>query len=117
MRTVILAALLFVGTLLATRSPARSQEAGVLLTPEQTRAYHACLTADWVQDYCRSHAWGIFGTYDRLVDACLKILKATVGARHTDSRDDKNCELVLDQRKRSYNSQRVKTYWLLRFSP
>ena len=71
MRTVIRAALLFVGTLLATGSPARSQEAGVLLTPEQTRAYHACLTADWVQDYCKSHAWGIFGTYDRTKTECI----------------------------------------------
>jgi hypothetical protein len=71
MRVIPVATLLLVGLLLAGGSPASSQEARVLLTPEQTKAYHACLTAAWVQDYCRSHAWGIFGTYDRTNAECV----------------------------------------------
>jgi hypothetical protein len=71
MRVILVAAALVVGQLLAGGSPASSQEARVLLTPEQTRAYHACLTAAWVQDYCHSHAWGIFGTYDRTEAECV----------------------------------------------
>ena len=71
MRTVILAALLFIGALLVNGAPARSQEARVLMTPAQTRAYHACMTAAWVQDYCKTHAWGIFSTYDRTRVECI----------------------------------------------
>jgi hypothetical protein len=71
MRVILAATVLTVGQLLAGASPAFSQQPRVLLTPEQTRAYHACLTAAWVQDYCRTHSWGIFGSFDRTEAECV----------------------------------------------
>jgi hypothetical protein len=71
MRLILAATALVVGQLLAGGSPAFSQQPRILLTPEQTRAYHACMTAAWVQDYCRTHAWGIFGSYDRTEAECV----------------------------------------------
>jgi hypothetical protein len=65
MKVLVNAATLLVGYFLFVCPPAFSQEQGAFLTPAQTKTYHACLTAEWVEDYCRSHAWGIFGTYDR----------------------------------------------------
>jgi hypothetical protein len=29
-----------------------------LLTPREKRAYHTCLYASFINDYCRFHAWG-----------------------------------------------------------
>lgn len=29
-----------------------------LLNPREKRAYHACLYASFINDYCRFHAWG-----------------------------------------------------------
>lgn len=29
-----------------------------LLTPSEKKAYHACLYASFINDYCRFHAWG-----------------------------------------------------------
>jgi hypothetical protein len=71
MRFTAGAAALVSGCLLAFGSPAFSQNTRVLLTPEQTRAYHACLTAAWVQDYCASHAWGIFAIFDQTKAECV----------------------------------------------
>ena len=71
MRVILVATALVVGQLLTGGSPAFSQQPRVLLTPEQTRAYHACMTAAWVQEYCHTHAWGIFGSFDRTEDECV----------------------------------------------
>jgi hypothetical protein len=71
MKVLVNAATLLVGYFLFVCPPAFSQEQGAFLTPAQTKTYHACLTAEWVEDYCRSHAWGIFGTYDRTNAACV----------------------------------------------
>ena len=72
MKVIAIVAALIAGHLLTGGSPAFSQEPSrVLLTPEQTKAYHACLTAAWVQEYCHTHAWGIFGTYDRTEAECV----------------------------------------------
>jgi len=71
MRVILAATSLIVGQLMTGGSPAFSQQPRVLLTPEQTRTYHACLTAAWVQEYCRTHAWGIFGSYDRTEAECV----------------------------------------------
>lgn len=43
----------------------------ILLTPRQTRIYHACLTEDWIAAWCRSHSWGISSTYDRTYAGCI----------------------------------------------
>jgi hypothetical protein len=43
----------------------------ILLTPGQRRVYHACLTQDWTAEWCRSHTWGIFSTYDRTYAECV----------------------------------------------
>jgi hypothetical protein len=71
MRFALGATALVGGCLLAYGSPAFSQDARLLLTPQQTRAYHACLTAAWVQDFCGSHAWGIFATFDQTKAECI----------------------------------------------
>jgi hypothetical protein len=71
MKVILTATALIVGQLLAGDSPAFSQQPRVLLTPEQTRAYHACMTAAWVQEYCHTHAWGIFGSFDRTEAECV----------------------------------------------
>lgn len=43
----------------------------ILLTPAQTRIYHRCLTDDWIEGYCRTHAWGAFASYDRTYAECI----------------------------------------------
>jgi len=43
----------------------------ILLTPAQTRIYHRCLTDDWIEGYCRSHAWGVFASYNRTFAECI----------------------------------------------
>jgi|ERR1700682_4072759 len=65
------AAMLAVSFGLIVGSPVFAQQQRILLTPAQAKIYHACLTADWIEDYCRSHAWGIFGTYDRTKAECV----------------------------------------------
>ena len=80
MRGILVATAIIVGHLLSEGSPAFSQGARVLLTPEQTRAYHACLTAAWLQEYCGTHAWGIFGTYDRTNAECIAANRADIYA-------------------------------------
>jgi hypothetical protein len=71
MRFTVGAAALVSGYLLVSGSPAFSQDRSILLTPQQTRAYHACLTAAWVQDYCGTHSWGVFATFDRTNAECV----------------------------------------------
>jgi hypothetical protein len=43
----------------------------ILLSPSQRRVYHACLTQDWIAEFCRANAWGIFSTYDRTYAGCV----------------------------------------------
>ena len=58
MRTSVTAATLVASYCLAHGSPLHAQESGGLLSPEQRRAYHACLYAAWVQDYCQGELAG-----------------------------------------------------------
>lgn len=85
MRIVILASALLADLVLMNGRPAFSQEPGILLTPAQTRIYHACLTADWIQDFCRSHAWGTSAAYDRTEAECVAANRGYV--RFMDGRD------------------------------
>jgi hypothetical protein len=55
MKALLAAWVLLAGYLLITCSPALAGEGWGLLTPEQRRAYHACLYAAWVQDYCEEN--------------------------------------------------------------
>jgi hypothetical protein len=71
MRVLLTAATLVVVHFLINCAPAFAQERWSLLTPAETRAYHACLTAIWVEDYCRSTAWRVFVRYDRTYPACV----------------------------------------------
>jgi hypothetical protein len=71
MRVLLTAATLVVGHFLINCAPAFAQAQGGLLTPAQTRAYHACMTAAWIDDYCRENAWGVFVRYDRTYPACV----------------------------------------------
>jgi hypothetical protein len=57
--------------LLPVYTDVRAQEARILLTPEQTKVYHECLTEGWIEDFCRSHSWGVFSSYDRTYAACI----------------------------------------------
>jgi hypothetical protein len=63
MRTFVIAATLYAGYLLAHGSPALAQDQWGMLSPMQRQAYHACLYAAWVQDYCRENS--------RAVNACI----------------------------------------------
>jgi hypothetical protein len=56
---------------LACYSVALAQQEGRQLLGAQLRVYHECLTAAWIQDYCRWHAWGMGATYDRTYAACV----------------------------------------------
>jgi hypothetical protein len=42
-----------------------------LLPPGERKAYHACLKAKWVDDYCRARAVGALWNYGAVFDACL----------------------------------------------
>ncbi len=59
MKAAVVAATLVVGYMAFSAPPASAEERWGLLTPMQTRAYHACLFEAWVQDWCRetSHAY------------------------------------------------------------
>jgi hypothetical protein len=35
-----------------------AQDDWAVLNPREKRAYHACLYASFINEYCRSHAWG-----------------------------------------------------------
>jgi hypothetical protein len=39
-------------------SPVLAQDSWRILTLSEKRAYHACLYASFIADYCRFHAWG-----------------------------------------------------------
>lgn len=43
----------------------------ILLTPGQRRVYHACLTQEWIAEFCRAHAWGTFSSFDRTYTECV----------------------------------------------
>jgi hypothetical protein len=64
---------------------------GILLTPSQRSVYHACLTQDWIAEFCRAHTWGILSTYDRTYAGC-------VAAQH-------HGEFVLNGRPRGVNME------------
>ncbi len=50
---VIVAALLSMSSL-----PLFAGDGSRLLTPSERRAYHACLYASFIENYCHFHAWG-----------------------------------------------------------
>ena len=56
MKVLVTAAMLVVGLFLINAAPAFSEQRWGLLTPAQTRAYHACLFESWIQDYCRENS-------------------------------------------------------------
>ncbi len=43
---------------------------GVLLTRAETRAYHACLYAAWVEDNCRIRSGRLGEHFDRVYPTC-----------------------------------------------
>ena len=58
MKALVMAATLVVGAhFLFNGTPAFAQD--VLLSRAETRAYHACLYAAWVEDNCRNPLWAI----------------------------------------------------------
>lgn len=64
MRSAVIGSTLIVGYLLAQGSSALAQDQwGGMLSPVQREAYHACLYAAWVQDYCQENS--------RAVGACI----------------------------------------------
>jgi hypothetical protein len=71
MKILVTAAALLAGQFLIAGSPACAQQQVILLTPAQSKVYHECLTAQWVEDYCRDHSWGIFATFDRTKAECV----------------------------------------------
>jgi hypothetical protein len=42
-----------------------------LLPPGERKAYHACLRAKWLDDYCHARAAGALWNYGAVLDACL----------------------------------------------
>ncbi len=72
MKALVTAATLVVGVFLINCSPALSVErGGVLLTPSEMRAYHACLFEAWIEDYCRGNSGRWSPSYDRVLAACI----------------------------------------------
>jgi hypothetical protein len=65
-KLVALAAVL--AAVLANASSLEAQDRPRLLTPGESRIYHACLKAAWIDDYCRSRSFGFLATS---YDACL----------------------------------------------
>jgi len=59
MKVLVIMTTLVAGVVLTRCLPAFAEDRWGLLTPTQERAYHACLYAAWVEDYCRadSHAF------------------------------------------------------------
>lgn len=52
MRALVVAGILVASLSALSASPASAEERWGLLTPAQTRAYHACLFESWIQDWC-----------------------------------------------------------------
>ena len=72
MKALVMVAALVVGHFLINGTPAFAQERrGPLLTPAETRAYHACLYAAWVEDNCRIRSGKLGESYDRNYAACV----------------------------------------------
>jgi len=63
MKALVAAWVLLASYLLINCAPALAGTPWGMLTPEQRRAYHACLYAAWVQDYCEENS--------RSVVACI----------------------------------------------
>lgn len=86
MKALVGAATLVVGHFLINASPASAQERlGRLLTPHETRAYHACLSEAWIEDYCRANSGRWSPSYDRVFPAC--VIANGGGRFHLDGRD------------------------------
>ena len=68
MSTRIMVAVLVACQVFLSASPVFAQGASGLLSWSEKRAYHACLYAVWIDDYCRTHAWGFS---DRAFRECV----------------------------------------------
>jgi hypothetical protein len=71
MKRVIVAALLIAANFLIGTPSVFAQEPFRLLTPAQTNAFHQCLHAVWVDDYCRNNTPWFFQNYGRSFMACV----------------------------------------------
>ena len=73
MKKILLAAALGVSAFLSGSSTlfAQTPAPSGLLPPGERKAYHACLRARWVDEYCRLRALGAFWDYGAVFDACL----------------------------------------------
>ena len=71
MKALLTTATLVIGCLLFNGSPALSQNQWHPLSHAQRQAYYACLTSAWVADFCRSHSWGLYASYDLTYAACV----------------------------------------------
>ena len=54
----LISVVLTVCGILVNSFPLRAQDDHGLLSPAEKRAYHACLYAHWIENYCRFHTWG-----------------------------------------------------------
>ena len=68
MKVLVTAAMLVVGHLVVSSSPAFAQSR---FTAVDTRAYNACLFAAWIEDYCRGNSWRPTANRDRVFAACV----------------------------------------------
>jgi hypothetical protein len=64
------ATLAFVGLLIGS-SPIFAFEQSRPIRAAEAKAFHACLFAGWVVDYCRFHTFAIGPDYDLLFHACV----------------------------------------------
>ncbi len=72
MKALVMAATLVAGHCLISSSSAFAQERyGVILTPRESRAYHACLFAAWIEDYCSGNSWRPTSSADRVFPSCV----------------------------------------------
>ena len=92
MKVLVMAATLVAGGFLFNSFPAFAQQrSALLLTPAETRAYHTCLFAAWVEDYCRANSWRLTASYDRVYSGCVAANgggKFPLGARNWYNTDD-----------------------------
>jgi len=64
---------------------------GVLLTPPEARAYHACLHEAWVQDWCHGNSGRPSANYERVFAACVVAYgggRFPLDGRHWGNTDD-----------------------------
>jgi hypothetical protein len=72
MKSLVTVVTLVVGLFLINCLPALSQEqGGILLSPSETNAYHACLFEAWIQDYCRANSGRWSPRFDQVFRACV----------------------------------------------